>query len=119
LFICLQEFRSVVIFATNLVENYDKAFETRVRHLRFPMPDERCRRGIWRKHLVPQLPLAEDVSIDQLAMYANDFCGRDIKNAVIDAAVRAARYRKSQIELQDLVEAIDRLRAARITVTSH
>jgi ATP-dependent 26S proteasome regulatory subunit len=118
LFICLQEFRSVVIFATNLVENYDKAFETRVRHLRFPMPDEQCRRGIWRKHLVPQLPLAEDVSIDQLATYANDFCGRDIKNAVIDAAVRAARYRKSQIELQDLVEAIDRLKAARITGTS-
>src|SRR5258708_21599866 len=40
LFICLQEFRGVVIFATNLVENYDKAFETRVRYLHFPLPNE-------------------------------------------------------------------------------
>src|SRR5213080_3097341 len=119
LFICLQEFRSAVIFATNLVENYDKAFETRVRHLRFPMPDERCRRGIWRRHLVPQLPLAQDVSIDQLATYANDFCGRDIKNAVIDTAVRGARYEKDRVELQDLIEAIDRIKAARVAVKSH
>src|SRR6266496_2158927 len=61
LFICLQEFRGVVIFATNLIENYDKAFETRVRYLHFPLPGEHCRREIWRRHLVPQLPLAENV----------------------------------------------------------
>lgn len=33
LLICLEKFRGVVIFATNLVENYDHAFETRVRHI--------------------------------------------------------------------------------------
>ncbi len=119
LFICLQEFRGVVIFATNLVENYDKAFETRVRYLHFPLPDEHCRREIWRRHLVPQLPLAENVSIDQLAAYADDICGRDIRNAVIDAAVRVARYGKAQVELRDLIEAVDRIKAARIAVKSH
>jgi hypothetical protein len=119
LFICLQEFRGVVIFATNLVENYDKAFETRVRHLHFPLPDEHCRREIWRRHLVPQLPLAENVSIDQLAAYADDICGRDIRNAVIDAAVRVARYGKAQVELRDLIEAVERIKAARIAVKSH
>jgi ATPase family associated with various cellular activities (AAA) len=119
LFICLQEFRGVVIFATNLVENYDKAFETRVRHLHFPLPDEYCRREIWRRHLVPQLPVAKNVSIDQLAAYADDICGRDIRNAVIDAAVRVARYGKAQVELRDLIEAVDRIKAARITAKSH
>jgi len=119
LFICLQEFRGVVIFATNLVENYDKAFETRVRYLHFPLPGEHCRREIWRRHLVPQLPLAENVSIDQLAAYADDICGRDIRNAVIDAAVRVARYGKAQVELGDLIEAVDRIKAARIAVKSH
>ncbi len=118
LFICLQEFRGVVIFATNLVENYDKAFETRVRHLHFPLPDEYCRREIWRRHLVPQLPVAKNVSIDQLAAYADDICGRDIRNAVIDAAVRVARYGKTQVELRDLIEAVDRIKAARIAVKS-
>ena len=119
LFICLQEFRGVVIFATNLVENYDKAFETRVRYLHFPLPDEQCRREIWRRHLVPQLPLAENVSPDQLAAYADDICGRDIRNAVIDAAVRVARYRKDHVELCDLIEAVDRIKAARVVVKSH
>src|SRR5436190_24082779 len=88
LFICLQEFRGVVIFATNLVENYDKAFETRVRHLHFPLPDEQCRREIWRRHLVPQLPVSENVSPDRLAVDADAVRGRDISNAVIEAAVR-------------------------------
>jgi len=119
LFICLQEFRGVVIFATNLVENYDRAFETRVRHLHFPLPDEQCRREIWRRHLVPQLPVAENVSPDQLAVYGDDICGRDIRNAVVDAAVRGARYGKDRVELQDLIEAIDRIKAARVAVKSH
>ena len=119
LFICLQEFRGVVIFATNLVENYDKAFETRVRHLHFPLPDEQCRREIWRRHLVPQLPVSENVSPDRLAVYADDICGRDIRNAVIDAAVRGARYGKDRIELSDLIEAVDRIKAARVAVGSH
>jgi SpoVK/Ycf46/Vps4 family AAA+-type ATPase len=116
LFICLQEFRGTVIFATNLVESYDEAFETRVRHLHFPMPDEPCRRAIWQIHLVPQLPLAEDVSLDQLAAYAGDICGRDIKNAVIDAAIRTARYGKDCVDQRDLIEALDRVKAARVAV---
>jgi hypothetical protein len=119
LFICLQEFRGVVIFATNLVENYDKAFETRVRHLHFPLPDEQCRREIWRRHLVSQLPVAENVSPDQLAVYADDICGRDIRNAIVDAAVRGARYEKDRVEQGDLIEAIDRIKAARVAVGSH
>src|SRR5258708_16280245 len=105
LFICIQEFRGGVIFATNLVENYDKAFETPVHHLPFPLTDEYCRREIWRRHLVPQLPVAKNVSIDQLAAYADDICGRDIRNAVIDAAVRVARYGKTQVEPPDPLEA--------------
>ena len=56
---------------------------------------------------------------DQLAVYADDICGRDIRNAVVDAAVRGARYEKERVELQDLIEAIDRIKAARVVVKSH
>ena len=68
---------------------------------------------------MPQLPVAENVSPDQLAAYADDICGRDIRNAVIDAAVRVARYRKDHVELRDLIEAVDRIKAARVAVESH
>lgn len=46
-------FRGVLIFATNLVKNYDPAFETRVRNVHFPLPDRDRRRRIWAGHLPP------------------------------------------------------------------
>ncbi len=113
LLICLERFRGVVIFSTNLVENYDKAFETRVRHVNFPMPDEACRREIWKRHLPSQMPLATDVTLERLAG-VDDVCGRDIKNAVIDAAMRVARKGKDCVEISNLLDSINRIKAARI-----
>lgn len=114
LLICLEQFQGVVIFATNLVKNYDKAFETRVRHIHFPLPDEECRARIWKTHLVSRLPIAPDVTPATLASLADDVCGRDIKNAVIDAATRTARHNKPSIETQDFIDAVERIKAARI-----
>jgi len=113
LLICLENYKGVVIFSTNLVENYDRAFETRMRHIMFPMPDRESRKRIWQKHLPSQLPLACDVEVDRLADI-DEICGRDIKNAVIDAALRAARLRKDAITGAELIQAVERLKAARI-----
>ncbi len=113
LLVCLELFKGTVIFSTNLVENYDRAFETRVRNIHFPMPDEDCRRQIWSKHLPKQLPLKADVSVDELARVP-ELCGRDIKSAIIDAALRAARADAKFISQNDLLNAIDRVKSARI-----
>lgn len=115
LLICLEKFKGIVIFSTNLVQNYDKAFETRVRHVHFPMPDEIGRREIWRRHLPAELPVAPDVSPEKLAKVA-DVCGRDIKNAVIDAAMRVAREGKECLALSDFHDSIERIKKARINV---
>ena len=117
LLICLERFRGVVIFSTNLVQNYDKAFETRVRHVNFPMPDETCRQKIWAKHLPERMPKAENLSIEELAK-VDDVCGRDIKNAVIDAAMRVARQGKNRIETTDLINSIEGIKKSRINVSS-
>jgi len=117
LLICLERFRGVVIFSTNLVQNYDKAFETRVRHVNFPMPDEICRQKIWGKHLPDKMPKAKDVLVEELAK-VDDVCGRDIKNAVIDAAMRVARQGKKQIELNDFFKSIEGIKKSRINVDS-
>jgi len=113
LLICLENYKGVVIFSTNLVENYDRAFETRMRHVHFPMPDEASRRLIWERHLPEQLPLAPDVRPDELARL-DGLCGRDIKNAVIDAALRVARSRKNRIDMHDLVQAVGRVKSSRL-----
>ncbi|GAB4202800.1 MAG: hypothetical protein OHK0022_26360 [Roseiflexaceae bacterium] len=114
LLLSLEQFRGVAIFATNLVQNYDQAFETRVRHIRFTLPDEAARYAIWHKHLPPQLPLDNDVSVEQLAADVTDICGRDIKHAVIDAAVRSAWRGQNLVTYNDLVAAIKRIKAARV-----
>ena len=117
LLICLEKFKGVVIFATNLVENYDKAFETRVRHIHFPMPNEQARYSIWQNHLPRELPLAANFSIEELAKI-DEVCGRDIKNAVIDAAVRIARKCESTIQTKDLIDAINRIKSSRVSSSS-
>jgi len=113
LLICLENYRGVVIFSTNLVENYDRAFDTRMRHILFPMPDEAARRRIWANHLPKELPLAKDVSVDALARI-EDVCGRDIKNSVIDAALRTARAGAKAITLAGLQKAVEQIKMARI-----
>jgi len=113
LLISLEKFKGVVVFSTNLVENYDRAFETRVRSVYFPMPDEDCRRKIWAMHLGDgSKPPLRGVDVQVLAK-VEDVCGRDIKSALIDAAMGAARE-KDYIEQQDLLDAMSRVKASRI-----
>jgi ATP-dependent 26S proteasome regulatory subunit len=107
--ICLERHKGVVIFATNLVENYDQAFETRVRHIRFPQPDQTAREHIWRRHLVPELPLEHDVDVIGLATAGVFFSGREIKNAVVEAAIQTARSSRNRVSQADLLAAVEKI----------
>ncbi|MCQ2378269.1 MAG: ATP-binding protein [Victivallaceae bacterium] len=111
LLINLEQFHGVVIFATNLIQNYDKAFETRVTHIEFKMPDKSCREKIWRQHLPASLPRAGDVDPEKLSEIEN-VCGRDIRNAVIRAAVGAA-LNSRVITLDDLKRAVMEIKSSR------
>lgn len=106
LLLCLEQYQGVVVFATNLVENYDKAFETRVRHVHFPMPDYSSRCDIWALHMPEALPIDLDVDVHELAKYEG-MCGRDIKNIVVQAALSAAISGASTVSLCDFEEAIE------------
>ncbi len=94
--ICLERFHGVVIFATNLVVNYDKAFLSRLISIEFPFPDAELREKIWRAHLLPtagskvklKIPLADDIDFKALAQNY-EICGRVIRNVVVNACVEA------------------------------
>jgi len=101
----LETFQGVAVFATNLVENYDKAFETRIRYVEFTRPDLQARRMIWRKHLPAELPLTKDVNADRLAAIEG-LSGRDIRNAVLRAAARAARFGAEALSYEDFVASL-------------
>ena len=81
----LEKFDGIVIFATNLASNFDKAFERRINlHITFKMPSVEEREQIWGL-LSRKLPLEKDVNFYELAKEF-EFSGGHIKNSVINAA---------------------------------
>jgi ATP-dependent 26S proteasome regulatory subunit len=87
----LDNFDGVVIFASNLVKNYDTAFLRRMlAHVEFRLPATEQRQRIWECHVPAQLPLAPDVDFEDLAIYSEGAAGGDIQNAVLLAASYAS-----------------------------
>ena len=120
LLISLERFKGVVIFATNLVVNYDKAFLSRLINIEFTMPTAEEREKIWWQHLhtdTVHVPLAEDVDISALAE-AYEFCGREIKSAVKSACIAVALEDRDEVTQADLILACDITKEETLKVTS-
>ncbi|MDO4332473.1 MAG: ATP-binding protein [Eubacteriales bacterium] len=117
LLISLENHDGIVIFATNLIENYDKAFRTRLLSVEMKRPDAAQRRQIWYNHLYPvgegrirlNIPLAQDIDLEKLAGF--DFCGRDIRNAVKQACVAVVVRGGNIVCQEDLMCACERIEA--------
>jgi SpoVK/Ycf46/Vps4 family AAA+-type ATPase len=107
LLMALDAFEGLVIFASNLHDSYDAAISARLTHIDFLPPDEEARRGLWRSHLPAELPLAADVDIEILASI-DGVTGRDIKRAVVAAAVAAARRTLPAVSMELLDQHIRR-----------
>lgn len=96
--ILLEEHSGVVIFATNLVSNFDKAFQSRIlKHIKFDLPNEEARIAIIRKMTPSKLPLAgplADSELKELGEMTEGFSGREIKNAILDTLLAKASENK-------------------------
>lgn len=114
LLISLERFEGIVIFATNLVVNYDQAFLTRLISIEFVLPDAEARKKIWRVHTTESngnklnIPFADDVDLDAIAE-KYEFCGREIKKAVISACLRAAMAEHDCVSQEDFISACDKI----------
>lgn len=108
LLILLEEHDTIVIFATNLIENYDKAFITRLNCIKFELPDADTREKIWNVHLFPtagnslNIPLCGDISVKKLAS-DYDFCGRDIREAVKYACINTLMNKNDTVTMENLI----------------
>lgn len=93
--ILLEDFEGVVIFATNLHSNFDKAFDSRVlSHIEFELPNQEARKAIIKSKIPDKAPLATDVDeavFDKLAAISDGFSGRELKNSVFMGLVKAAQ----------------------------
>lgn len=114
LLISLENFNGIVIFATNMIKNYDSAFLTRLICVEIKRPDAKAREKIWHNHLFHvegsavalNIPSAGDWNLKELAERF-DFCGRDIRNAVKKACLSAVRNGKDYVAQEDLLHAAE------------
>lgn len=111
--ILLEEFPGIVVFATNLVTNFDKAFESRIlKHIRFDLPCLEARVDIIKKMLPSKLPLEAPFTEEQLlkaAEITEGFSGREIKGAILDLLLSKANIEDALniiITYEDFVNAL-------------
>lgn len=101
----------IVLAATNRADILDPAllrpgrFD---RHIYLELPNQTERKAIFQVHLRP-LTCAEGVDVEFLAAQTPGFSGADISNICNEAALIAARQKKTQVEKQDFLNAIDRI----------
>lgn len=94
--ILLENFPGVVLFATNLVSNFDSAFESRIlKHIKFDLPNEEARKAIIKGAIPPNLPYVDDNSLTDddlisLSVIMEGRSGREIKNAILECLLSKA-----------------------------
>lgn len=109
----LDDFDGVVIFASNLPENYDGAFVRRIlAHIEFNLPDQDCRKRLWNYLLPTEVPRSPDITEEWLAAQSEGLAGGDILNVVklaaSQAVVRAGE--KCQVFRDDFLASIAQVR---------
>lgn len=107
--ILLEEFQGVVVFASNLLTNIDRAFESRiVSKIEFEMPNAEARRAIIRSKIPTKVPLEKELGekeMDKLVEISDGFSGRIIRTSVLMSFVKAAR--NAEITGEDIVRFTD------------
>lgn len=101
----------IILGATNRAEVLDSALLRAGRFDRqiyVDMPDLNERKEIFNVHLKP-LKLEENLDIDFLARQTPGFSGADIANICNEAALIAARKKKTHVTKQDFLDAVDRI----------
>ncbi len=85
--ILLEEHEGIVIFATNLISNFDKAFESRILdNIEIPMPDRKGRARLINIMLPSKLPLQRKITgreLFEMSDLIEGLSGREIKNAIL------------------------------------
>ena len=87
LFQLLEDYNGVIIFATNLVSDFDKAFKSRIlAFIEFEKPDFEARKRLIDIMIPSRLPMATELSdddLDELASISEGFSGREIRKAML------------------------------------
>lgn len=107
--ILLESYDIITIFASNLKENYDKAFESRIlKHIRFELPDANLRIKIIDKHIPEKAPFEkpplQDSFWQTLGKLSEGLSPRQLKNLVRNTLVTAAASNAEKLTQDMFIE---------------
>lgn len=110
--ILLETFDITVIFATNLNENYDKAFDSRILcSIKFELPDRELRKQSIAKMIPSKAPINREILTDELLYKLSDltegFSHRELKNVALMVLTECCK-KDSQITEELLVDVFTR-----------
>ncbi len=110
--ILLEDFEGVVVFATNLVTNFDKAFNSRIlANIKLDLPNKEARAEIIKVSLPPFMPKERDFTDEEILEISENiegFAGREIKNAILSMLLKKAGEsgEESIFVIEDLKQAM-------------
>lgn len=109
--ILLEEHEGIVLFATNLVANFDKAFESRfLDSIEIPLPNKEARADIIKK-MVGKLKISSTISDDdylKASEMIDGLAGREIKNAILKMLLAHVKEPTHTFTAEDLYDAMKR-----------
>lgn len=122
MFQLLENHNGIVIFATNMVTDFDKAFKSRIlAFIELELPDRDTRAKIIHSMILPTIPLAmplSELEILQLSDILDGFSGRDIRKAILttlsDGAMRGVsefcydNFQRGFYSIKEDIENIDK-----------
>lgn len=112
----LDHFAGIVMFATNLERNYDRAFVRRIfQHVEIPLPNVAGRRLLWQKMLTSALPGFEELNFEALANASEGLSGGDLTNAIRQSlpAIFDRPGQDQTARTQDLLRCVDEIKRSK------
>ena len=112
----------IIIYATNLFKNFDRAFFRRILyHVKYPLPTKEELVELWKFHLgdpkilermnlssIKEVPKdAQSFSYDEIAAYSIGLAGGDVKNITLKLCVKLCAGKISALSSLDVKEEID------------
>ena len=87
MFQLLEDYNGIIIFATNLVSDFDKAFKSRIlSFVEFEKPDSEARKRLINIMIPSRLPMSSvltESDLEELATLSEGFSGREIRKAIL------------------------------------
>ncbi|MBR4310787.1 MAG: ATP-binding protein [Akkermansia sp.] len=115
----LDQYDGIVVFASNLAENFDKAFSRRIlSHIEVGLPDAPSRRILWQKFMMPTVPGAGAVEVEQLLEASEHMSGGDMKNAFVKACALACLEPEPRLSTAHLLDTIAQVKKANNDVSN-